>query len=157
MALIIQKIIDSSLYPEDLLLSNHQLSSISELIAKSMCQNQCFVKEQLNLITIFILTAEIFISNLLPSFRGKDGSFFRMFSIFFPSATGILSGVNICGDLKVILLFFSVKGRKRYWNDACPCFFRIHQVGFLKGPYRPYSGPQWAIYLSQLHVVRLDI
>ncbi|KAG1937890.1 solute carrier family [Pimephales promelas] len=44
--------------------------------------------------------AEIFLSNLLPSFRGKDGSFFRMFSIFFPSATGILSGVNICGDLK---------------------------------------------------------
>ncbi|XP_067303685.1 solute carrier family 12 member 10, tandem duplicate 3 [Pseudorasbora parva] len=44
--------------------------------------------------------ADIFISNLLPSFRGKDGSFFRMFSIFFPSATGILSGVNICGDLK---------------------------------------------------------
>ncbi|KAK9972316.1 hypothetical protein ABG768_025631 [Culter alburnus] len=44
--------------------------------------------------------AEIFVSNLLPSFRGKDGSFFRMFSIFFPSATGILSGVNICGDLK---------------------------------------------------------
>ncbi|TRY79057.1 hypothetical protein DNTS_033306 [Danionella cerebrum] len=44
--------------------------------------------------------AEIFVDNLLPSFRGKDGSFFRMFSIFFPSATGILSGVNICGDLK---------------------------------------------------------
>ncbi|KAK2913269.1 hypothetical protein Q8A67_001668 [Cirrhinus molitorella] len=44
--------------------------------------------------------AEIFVENLLPSFRGKDGSFFRMFSIFFPSATGILSGVNICGDLK---------------------------------------------------------
>ncbi|XP_016113854.1 solute carrier family 12 member 10, tandem duplicate 3 [Sinocyclocheilus grahami] len=44
--------------------------------------------------------ADIFVDNLLPSFRGKDGSFFRMFSIFFPSATGILSGVNICGDLK---------------------------------------------------------
>uniref|UniRef100_A0A8C1EXB4 Solute carrier family 12 member 10, tandem duplicate 3 n=1 Tax=Cyprinus carpio carpio TaxID=630221 RepID=A0A8C1EXB4_CYPCA len=44
--------------------------------------------------------AEIFVENLLPSFRGKDGSFFRMFAIFFPSATGILSGVNICGDLK---------------------------------------------------------
>uniref|UniRef100_A0A8C1PAC7 Solute carrier family 12 member 10, tandem duplicate 3 n=1 Tax=Cyprinus carpio TaxID=7962 RepID=A0A8C1PAC7_CYPCA len=49
---------------------------------------------------LFILPAEIFVENLLPSFRGKDGSFFRMFAIFFPSATGILSGVNICGDLK---------------------------------------------------------
>ncbi|XP_067303687.1 solute carrier family 12 member 3-like [Pseudorasbora parva] len=44
--------------------------------------------------------ADIFVSNLLPSFRGKDGYFFRMFAIFFPAATGILSGVNICGDLK---------------------------------------------------------
>ncbi|KAA0722987.1 Solute carrier family 12 member 3 [Triplophysa tibetana] len=44
--------------------------------------------------------SEIFVENLLPSYRGTDGSFFRMFSIFFPSATGILSGVNICGDLK---------------------------------------------------------
>ncbi|ROL46313.1 Solute carrier family 12 member 3 [Anabarilius grahami] len=44
--------------------------------------------------------AEIFVDNLLPSFRGKDGYFFRMFAIFFPAATGILSGVNICGDLK---------------------------------------------------------
>ncbi|XP_052002576.1 solute carrier family 12 member 3-like [Xyrauchen texanus] len=44
--------------------------------------------------------SEIFFDNLLPSFRGKDGYFFRMFAIFFPASTGILSGVNICGDLK---------------------------------------------------------
>ncbi|KAG1937889.1 solute carrier family 12 member 3-like isoform X2 [Pimephales promelas] len=43
---------------------------------------------------------DIFMENLLPSFRGVDGYFFRMFAIFFPAATGILSGVNICGDLK---------------------------------------------------------
>uniref|UniRef100_A0A3Q3KIT6 Solute carrier family 12 member 3 n=1 Tax=Monopterus albus TaxID=43700 RepID=A0A3Q3KIT6_MONAL len=34
------------------------------------------------------------------NWRGADGDFFRMFSIFFPATTGILSGVNICGDLK---------------------------------------------------------
>ncbi|TDG99641.1 hypothetical protein EPR50_G00195820 [Perca flavescens] len=50
---------------------------------------------------IFGYNSEIFISNLTPDWRGPDGSFFRMFSIFFPAATGILSGVNICGDLKV--------------------------------------------------------
>ncbi|XP_039677435.1 solute carrier family 12 member 3-like [Perca fluviatilis] len=49
---------------------------------------------------IFGYNSEIFISNLTPDWRGPDGSFFRMFSIFFPAATGILSGVNICGDLK---------------------------------------------------------
>lgn len=54
----------------------------------------------------FDFPAEIFVENLLPSFRGKDGYFFRMFAIFFPAATGILSGVNICGDLKVFFVFF---------------------------------------------------
>jgi len=57
-------------------------------------------------LNIFLLPDDIFMENLLPSFRGVDGYFFRMFAIFFPAATGILSGVNICGDLKVILPFF---------------------------------------------------
>lgn len=57
----------------------------------------------------FLLAAEIFIDNLMPSFRGKDGYFFRMFAIFFPAATGILSGVNICGDLKVHTTIFQAK------------------------------------------------
>uniref|UniRef100_A0A8C1RGN9 Solute carrier family 12 member 10, tandem duplicate 3 n=1 Tax=Cyprinus carpio TaxID=7962 RepID=A0A8C1RGN9_CYPCA len=43
---------------------------------------------------------DIFVENLLPSYRGPNGYFFRLFAIFFPAATGILSGVNICGDLK---------------------------------------------------------
>ncbi|XP_056156833.1 solute carrier family 12 member 3-like [Lampris incognitus] len=48
---------------------------------------------------IFSYRRDIFISNLLPEFR--DGNtFFQMFAIFFPSATGILSGANISGDLK---------------------------------------------------------
>ncbi|XP_017714637.1 PREDICTED: solute carrier family 12 member 3-like [Rhinopithecus bieti] len=49
----------------------------------------------------FSYRADIFVQNLVPDWRGPDGTFFGMFSIFFPSATGILAGANISGDLKV--------------------------------------------------------
>uniref|UniRef100_A0A3P8X5P4 Solute carrier family 12 member 3 n=1 Tax=Cynoglossus semilaevis TaxID=244447 RepID=A0A3P8X5P4_CYNSE len=48
----------------------------------------------------FSYKADIFAANFVPGWRGSDGSFFGMFSIFFPSATGILAGANISGDLK---------------------------------------------------------
>uniref|UniRef100_A0A670YNR6 Solute carrier family 12 member 3 n=1 Tax=Pseudonaja textilis TaxID=8673 RepID=A0A670YNR6_PSETE len=48
----------------------------------------------------FSYRANIFAQNFVPSWRGPDGSFFGLFSIFFPSATGILAGANISGDLK---------------------------------------------------------
>ncbi|XP_008334684.1 solute carrier family 12 member 2 isoform X1 [Cynoglossus semilaevis] len=40
----------------------------------------------------------IFIENLGPDFR-NDETFFSVFAIFFPAATGILAGANISGDL----------------------------------------------------------
>ncbi|KAE8633898.1 hypothetical protein XENTR_v10002129 [Xenopus tropicalis] len=48
----------------------------------------------------FSYQGSIFAENIVPDWRGETSSFFAMFSIFFPSATGILAGANISGDLK---------------------------------------------------------
>ena len=51
------------------------------------------------------LTAQLFNQNFWPDYRtseGQEHSFFTVFAVFFPSATGILAGANISGDLKVV-------------------------------------------------------
>ncbi|XP_058840678.1 bumetanide-sensitive sodium-(potassium)-chloride cotransporter-like [Topomyia yanbarensis] len=49
------------------------------------------------------ISMAVFASNLGPGYRFSEGiqqNFFSVFSIFFPSVTGIQCGANICGDLK---------------------------------------------------------
>uniref|UniRef100_A0A8C2J5V0 Solute carrier family 12 member 3 n=1 Tax=Cyprinus carpio TaxID=7962 RepID=A0A8C2J5V0_CYPCA len=49
----------------------------------------------------FGYNAAIMMENMGPDFR-DDETFFSVFAIFFPAATGILAGANISGDLELI-------------------------------------------------------
>lgn len=56
-------------------------------------------------------TVEVLQSNMYADYKfseGVDHSFFTVFSVFFPAATGILAGANISGDLKVISFFLDI-------------------------------------------------
>ena len=57
-----------------------------------------------NMLVIAMVSGDTIANNFGPDFRGQGSndltSFFAVFSIFFPAATGILAGANISGDLK---------------------------------------------------------
>lgn len=54
------------------------------------------------LLTLISHLGTTFLENFGPDFRDGE-TFFSVFAIFFPAATGILAGANISGDLKVCI------------------------------------------------------
>lgn len=73
----------------------------------------------------FCVSGSVFLQNVGPDFRESDGTdydFFKIFAIYFPSATGILAGANISGDLKVSWISRGLHLATLYVNEVMePC------------------------------------
>lgn len=52
---------------------------------------------------MYSVSVSLFAENWVPHY-GVGNNFFAMFALFFPSVTGIQTGANISGDLKVSIL-----------------------------------------------------
>jgi hypothetical protein len=89
-----------------------------------------------------ILTGELFAENFGPDYQyseGKEHSFFTVFSVFFPAATGILAGANISGDLKVSLSRQNLRKEFQIFNNFHYYSYRIHKMLFPREPCWPLS------------------
>lgn len=59
-----------------------------------------------SVVTKSVFAEDTAIQNWVPDFRkaeGEDHHFITIFAIYFPSMTGVQSGANICGDLRVLM------------------------------------------------------
>ena len=85
-----------------------------------------------------------FRDNFGPDFR-EEHTFFSVFAIYFPAATGILAGANISGDLKVSL----------YPCHLCriPCFQRWELLLLLLGAAAGAAAADSAISLYKIKLL----
>jgi hypothetical protein len=94
------------------------------------------LKQLIRSFRVCTLLVEIITTNFEPDYRvtnGLEQSFFTVFAIFFPAATGILAGANISGDLRVN---YSYPLHNRFHKLNFILFVcRIPQKLFLKAPY----------------------
>lgn len=83
---------------------------------------------QLNRLLESLVSGSIMWENMGPDFRGE--TFFSVFAIFFPAATGILAGANISGDLAVRRRssIGVIHTREQKAKSATPRHWPVHTV-----------------------------